>query len=98
MKIVHPGNNGNLNHLFDKKFVFRILAENNKVYDEVLKYLEGIAIQSSPYGDNPGGKRYYVFDEKKKQIALANRPRRTIELTRESVKIKKGIEELIYQN
>jgi len=94
----HPGNNGNLNDLLNKKYAFRILVTDNKSYEQVIEYLRGMAIKSGLYGEKLWDKTYYIFDERKKQIARADRPKRTIELTQESAKIKKGIEEIIYQN
>jgi hypothetical protein len=96
-EIVNPGNNGNLNDLLNKKFALRILVADAKSYGQVIDYLKGIAIKSGLYGDKLWDKTYYVFDEQKKQIARTDKPKRIIELTAESRRIKKGIEEIIYQ-
>lgn len=94
---VNPRNNGNLSHLLNRKFSVRILVRDKSSYQEIINYLEEISIESGMYGESPSHKLYYIFDKQKKQVAKADRSKRTIELTEESPEIKKGIEEIIYQ-
>ena len=83
--------------MFNKEFGVRILIKDRKDYEQVADYLKGRAIETGLYGDELLDKTYYIFDEQKKQVAKANKSKRTIELTKESSKIKKGIEEILYQ-